>query len=288
MGRLTTAHAAVLRTIRRRLEVTAVADPRCSVAASKRKGLWMGGRVPLGYEKDERTLRINEAEARNGPDALSLYRKHVNAPAGEGRGDRLRLRTKQRFGRGWKRGRDGLPPSRTPPLPADQSVSTPAASGPERVSTRASIHRSLLRSSGTRSKRSCRQGLPNQGDARRRAVQLPWCINTGKSLIPLTLRFLPQKRNLLIPLEFSQSYAPRQLDAMFSQNIGDGARGYRMAEIREGPRMRVYPPPRIRLRHPYDKLAVRSPSHDPGAVRAVSAAAVDFRAISLGAKPAPV
>ena len=33
---------------------------RDKVAASKRKGLWMGGRVPLGYEKDERTLRINE------------------------------------------------------------------------------------------------------------------------------------------------------------------------------------------------------------------------------------
>ena len=35
---------------------------RDKVAASKRKGLWMGGRVPLGYEKDGRTLRINEAE----------------------------------------------------------------------------------------------------------------------------------------------------------------------------------------------------------------------------------
>ena len=31
-----------------------------------------------------------------------------------------------------------------------------------------------------------------------------WCINTGKSLIPLTLRFLAQKRNLLIPLELSR------------------------------------------------------------------------------------
>ena len=31
--------------------------------------------------------------------------------------------------------------------------------------------------------------------------EVPWCINTGKSLIPLTLRFLAQKRNLLIPLE---------------------------------------------------------------------------------------
>ena len=41
----------------------------------------------------------------------------------------------------------------------------------EGVSTRASIHRSLLRSSGTQSRRRCRQGLPNQGDARRRTVQ---------------------------------------------------------------------------------------------------------------------
>ena len=33
---------------------------------------------------------------------------------------------------------------------------------------------------------------------------LPWCINTGKSLIPLILLFLHQKRNLLIPLELSR------------------------------------------------------------------------------------
>ena len=34
-------------------------------------------------------------------------------------------------------------------------------------------------------------------------AQVPWCINTGKSLIPLTLLFFAQKRNLLIPLELS-------------------------------------------------------------------------------------
>ena len=28
---------------------------------------------------------------------------------------------------------------------------------------------------------------------------LPWCINTGKSLIPLTLLFFAQKRNLNRP-----------------------------------------------------------------------------------------
>ena len=37
---------------------------RDKFAASKRKGLWMGGRVPLGYDLTERQLRVNEAEAR--------------------------------------------------------------------------------------------------------------------------------------------------------------------------------------------------------------------------------
>ena len=49
---------------------------RDKVAASKRKGLWMGGRVPLVYEKDERTLRINEAEAETVRTLYALYRKH--------------------------------------------------------------------------------------------------------------------------------------------------------------------------------------------------------------------
>ena len=34
--------------------------------------------------------------------------------------------------------------------------------------------------------------------------RVPWCTNTGKSLIPLTLLFFAQKRNLLIPLELSR------------------------------------------------------------------------------------
>jgi DNA invertase Pin-like site-specific DNA recombinase len=36
---------------------------RDKIAASKRKGMWMGGVVPLGYEPDGRTLKINPAEA---------------------------------------------------------------------------------------------------------------------------------------------------------------------------------------------------------------------------------
>jgi hypothetical protein len=36
---------------------------RDKIAASKRKGLWMGGPVPLGYEVRDRKLVVNEAEA---------------------------------------------------------------------------------------------------------------------------------------------------------------------------------------------------------------------------------
>ena len=70
---------------------------RDKVAASKRKGLWMGGRVPLGYEKDERTLRINEAEAETVQTLYALYRKHGTLRQVKAEADRLRLCTKQRF-----------------------------------------------------------------------------------------------------------------------------------------------------------------------------------------------
>ena len=36
---------------------------RDKIAASKRKGMWMGGTVPLGYDVRERRLVINQAEA---------------------------------------------------------------------------------------------------------------------------------------------------------------------------------------------------------------------------------
>ena len=36
---------------------------RDKIAASKRKGMWMGGPVPLGYEVDNRRLIIKHAEA---------------------------------------------------------------------------------------------------------------------------------------------------------------------------------------------------------------------------------
>ena len=46
---------------------------RDKIAASKRKGLWMGGNVPLGYEPDGRTLRINPDEAEIIREVYNLY-----------------------------------------------------------------------------------------------------------------------------------------------------------------------------------------------------------------------
>ena len=94
---------------------------RDKVAASKRKGLWMGGRVPLGYEKDERTLRINEAEAETVRTLYALVPEARNAPAGEGRGGPSETAHQATLRRGWNPDRRVAVPSRTPPLPADQS-----------------------------------------------------------------------------------------------------------------------------------------------------------------------
>lgn len=49
---------------------------RDKIAASKRKGLWMGGNVPLGYDLDGRTLTINDAEAMSVRRIYALYEEH--------------------------------------------------------------------------------------------------------------------------------------------------------------------------------------------------------------------
>ena len=144
---------------------------RDKVAASKRKGLWMGGRVPLGYEKDGRTLRINEAEAETVRTLYALYRKHETLRQVKAEADRLRLRTKQRFTA------DG---TRTGGLPFRRGhlhclLTNPLYAGRIRHQRRVyeGQHPSIIAPElwDAVHRRSCRQGLPNQGDARRRAVQ---------------------------------------------------------------------------------------------------------------------
>ncbi|GAA6163978.1 hypothetical protein NBRC116590_16820 [Pelagimonas sp. KU-00592-HH] len=46
---------------------------RDKIAASKRKGMWMGGSVPLGYQPEGRTLKLDEAEAETVRTLFELY-----------------------------------------------------------------------------------------------------------------------------------------------------------------------------------------------------------------------
>ena len=48
---------------------------RDKIAASKRRGLWMGGLVPFGYDADGRTLKIREDEAAVVRQLFELYRR---------------------------------------------------------------------------------------------------------------------------------------------------------------------------------------------------------------------
>ncbi len=74
---------------------------RDKIAASKRKGLWMGGNVPLGYQADGRSLKIDENEAATVSALYDLYLEHGTIrevkESAEGLG--LRSRRRERAGR---------------------------------------------------------------------------------------------------------------------------------------------------------------------------------------------
>jgi DNA invertase Pin-like site-specific DNA recombinase len=67
---------------------------RDKIAASKKKGMWMGGNVPLGYDASERTLVINPAEAETVRRIFYLYRELGCVRRVKQEADRLGLRTK--------------------------------------------------------------------------------------------------------------------------------------------------------------------------------------------------
>jgi DNA invertase Pin-like site-specific DNA recombinase len=52
---------------------------RDKIAASKRKGMWMGGRPPLGYDVHERRLIVNQAEAEL---VQQIYRRYLKLGSG--------------------------------------------------------------------------------------------------------------------------------------------------------------------------------------------------------------
>src|SRR5271155_769484 len=67
---------------------------RDKIAASKKKGMWMGGNVPLGYDASGRALVINPAEAATVRRIFALYRELGCVRRVKEEADRLGLRTK--------------------------------------------------------------------------------------------------------------------------------------------------------------------------------------------------
>lgn len=69
---------------------------RDKIAASKAKGMWMGGNVPLGYRVQERQLVIHSEEAETVRTVFRLYLDLGSVPALEAEAARLNLRSKKR------------------------------------------------------------------------------------------------------------------------------------------------------------------------------------------------
>lgn len=69
---------------------------RDKIAASKKKGLWMGGTVPFGYQPDGRSLEIDETEAPIIRHIHDLYHALGSVRAVAERAEELGYRTRQR------------------------------------------------------------------------------------------------------------------------------------------------------------------------------------------------
>jgi site-specific DNA recombinase len=71
---------------------------RDKIAASKKKGLWMGGPLPLGYDVTNRRLIINNAEAKVVRKLFQMYLDLGTVRRMKEEADRLGIVTKQRRG----------------------------------------------------------------------------------------------------------------------------------------------------------------------------------------------
>jgi DNA invertase Pin-like site-specific DNA recombinase len=71
---------------------------RDKIAASKAKGMWMGGRVPLGYDLRDRRLSINPAEAEQVREIFRQYLRLRTVPSLAAYLNRTDIRTKIRIG----------------------------------------------------------------------------------------------------------------------------------------------------------------------------------------------
>ena len=69
---------------------------RDKIAGSKQKGMWMGGRVPYGYQNQDKKLFIHEVEAANVRLMFELYLKHKSLSEVKQALDRLNVVSRQR------------------------------------------------------------------------------------------------------------------------------------------------------------------------------------------------
>lgn len=93
MGRLTLNTLLSFAQFEREVTAERIED---KIAASKRKGLWMGGLVPIGYDPDGRTLTINVQEAKTIQKLYELYLSYGTVRAIKEKADQLGLRSKCR------------------------------------------------------------------------------------------------------------------------------------------------------------------------------------------------
>ena len=73
---------------------------RDKIAASKAKGMWMGGNVPLGYDVKDRKLIVNEAEAATVRLIFRHYAELGSVAVLKAELDRLGVVSKRREGAG--------------------------------------------------------------------------------------------------------------------------------------------------------------------------------------------
>lgn len=70
---------------------------RDKIAASKRKGMWMGGLPPLGYDVQNKKLVVNETEAKAVRQLFDLYLKLRSVRELKAKADQLGITTKRRI-----------------------------------------------------------------------------------------------------------------------------------------------------------------------------------------------
>ncbi len=151
---------------------------RDKIAASKKKGLWMGGQPALGYDVKDRKLVVNEAEAET---VRAIFRRYLDF--GSVRELKAALDaegavSKHRIGGGWERlWRPSLLARRAVPDVAEPGLSRRDRSQGRRLSRRASGDRrrgALAAGAGkARSQRRRADGRARQSEARLSARRRP-------------------------------------------------------------------------------------------------------------------